>query len=243
MDVSVVVPVRDEADNIISFILEIRGALDGVVAYELIYVDDGSTDATPQRLAHVRQRILPALRVIRHREPCGQSTAIWTGVKAARAAWIVTLDGDGQNDPADIPRLLETLRQPDCAENLQLVVGLRRTRMDSWLRRVSSRIANGVRGRVLHDHTPDTGCGLKLISREVFMSLPYFDHMHRFLAALVLRSGGAVMSVDVTHRPRAAGRSHYGVNNRLWAGIIDMLGVLWLQHRTRIPAVEAQSEE
>lgn len=233
---SVVIPVHNEADNILPLVAEIRVALDGVVDYELIYVDDGSTDATAQRLAAAR-RGFPRLRVIHHAQRYGQSAALLTGVRAARAAWVATLDGDGQNDPADIPRLLDVLADPGRPANLALVTGYRRRRRDSWSKRLSSRIANGVRARLLGDGNPDTGCGLKLVAREVFLALPFFDHMHRFLPALVRRQGGACLWVEVNHRPRRHGLSHYGMFNRLWIGVVDLLGVLWLQRRMKQPVI------
>lgn len=241
MELSVVVPVFDEAENIVPLILEIRHALDHVVDYELIYVDDGSTDATPQRLHEARRTVLPALKVLRHKTSCGQSTALRTGIRAATAPWVATLDGDGQNDPADIVNLWSEARAS--AEPVELIMGYRRRRRDNWLRRVSSRIANRVRARILGDNTPDTGCGLKLFQRGVFLELPFFDHMHRFLPALVQREGGRVTSVPVSHRPRMRGRSHYGVHNRLWVGIVDLLGVLWLQRRMRSAVIEQPLEE
>ena len=238
MELSVVVPVLNEAENVEPLVAEIQAALDGVVDYEVIYVDDGSSDGTVERLAALQRR-LPAgrLRVLCHRRNYGQTTALRTGVKAARAPWIATLDGDGQNDPADIPRLLAARDAPEAPENLLLVSSLRAKRRDSWLRRISSRIANGVRQRLLHDRTSDTGSGLKLFSREAFLELPYFDHMHRFIPALMLRSGEMV-TVEVHHRPRRHGKSKYGVHNRLWVGIVDMLGVMWLQRRFVAPEVE-----
>lgn len=238
MDLSVVVPVRNEAGNLAPLVGEIRAALDGRVDYEVIYVNDGSSDATAEELAAIA-REFPRLRTIRHERSCGQSTALLSGIRRARAEWIATLDGDGQNDPADIPRLLEELRTqagPGGAP-LLCVCGHRRKRRDTWFKRLSSRIANGVRSRLLHDDTPDTGCGLKLFSREAFLQLPYFDHMHRFLPALFLRTGGRVVSVEVNHRPRNAGQSNYGLHNRLWVGIVDMLGVMWLQRRAKRPEI------
>jgi dolichol-phosphate mannosyltransferase len=235
MELSVVVPVHNEAENVGPLIGEIGTALDGVVDYEVVYVDDGSSDATRERLAEAGKGF-PRLRVLRHRQQSGQSTALWTGVRHARAPWIATLDGDGQNDPADIPKLLSLALDPDL--KLDLVAGHRVTRRDSVVQRLASRIANGVRSRMLHDDTPDTGCGLKLFSREVFLALPYFDHMHRFLPALVLRGGGRVRSVPVNHRPRQRGRSHYGINNRLWVGLVDLVGVMWLRRRTRLTEVD-----
>lgn len=232
---SVVVPVRNEEDNISPLIAEIRAALDGVVDYEIIYVNDGSTDATPQRLAEIKQTC-PQLRVIRHEKSCGQSTAVRSGVKAAKGDWIATLDGDGQNDPADIPKLIAALEP-----GVEIVGGNRRhARRDTWIKRISSVIANGVRSRMLRDSTPDTGCGLKLFSREVFLDLPYFDHMHRFLPALVIRRGGRVVSVPANHRPRERGVSNYGTLDRLMVGIVDLFGVMWLQRRAKRP--EAREE-
>lgn len=234
VELSVVVPVRNEQDNIAPLIKEIRGALEGKIDYELIYVDDGSTDATVLRLLDESENCVQ-LRVLRHPHPFGQSAALMSGVRAARAPWIATLDGDGQNDPADIPRLCALLADPAVASRVELIVGYRRRRRDPWLRRVSSRIANSVRARLLGDRTPDTGCGLKLIRRESYLALPYFDHMHRFLPALVQAQGGVTLSVEVNHRPRRSGTTNYGVNNRLWVGLADLFGVLWLKRRLRRP--------
>ena len=236
MDLSVVIPVHNEAENIQPLVDEIVAALDGRYDYEIVYVDDGSTDDTLERLRAARAGC-PRLRILRHARGCGQSTAIRTGVRAARAPVIATLDGDGQNDPADIPGLVERLRQADPGERLWLVAGWRQRRQDDWLRRISSKVANGVRSRLLGDATPDTGCGLKVFPREVFLELPYFDHMHRFLPALVQRAGGRVVSVPVHHRPRERGTSKYGVGNRLWVGIVDLFGVRWLQRRACLPEV------
>ena len=237
MDLSVVVPVKDEEENIVSLVEEICAALDGSCEYEIVYVDDGSSDKTWERLVALSQG-LSQLTIIRHRKTYGQSNAIHTGVKAARSSLIVTLDGDGQNDPADIPRLVEVFNAPTSPSDLQLVIGHRRKRMDSWLKRVSARVANGVRGYLLKDRTPDTGCGLKLFPREIFLGLPFFDHMHRFLPALILRGGGAVVSVEVNHRPRKYGRSHYGIWDRLWVGLVDLCGVMWLQRRSKVAEIE-----
>jgi dolichol-phosphate mannosyltransferase len=237
MDLSVVVPVKDEEKNINSLVDELCSALDDSYQYEIVYVDDGSSDETWKRLVALSQR-LSQLKIIRHRKSYGQSNAIHTGVKAARYSMVVTLDGDGQNDPADIPRLVEIFKAPNRAPDVQLVIGHRRKRKDSWVKRASARVANGVRGYLLKDRTPDTGCGLKLFPREVFLGLPFFDHMHRFLPALILRSGGAVVSVEVNHRPRKYGRSHYGVWDRLWVGLLDLCGVMWLQRRSKVAEIE-----
>lgn len=233
---SVVVPVRNEEENILPLVAEIRAALDGAADYEIVYVDDGSSDATPQKLAEAAQSCA-RLRGFRHSEASGQSAAIRTGVECARAPWIITLDGDGQNDPADIPALLAVLRDPARPPRLELVCGHREKRRDSWMKRASSRIANAARRSALKDGTPDTGCGLKVFSRQAFLSLPRFDHMHRFLPALFQSAGAAVISVRVNHRPRTKGRTHYGIHNRLWGGIVDVLGVMWLRRRTKRPAV------
>lgn len=176
---SVVVPVKNEADNIEPLVREIVAALSNRAEFEIIYVDDGSTDATPQVLSRLKNEF-PMLRVVTHRTSCGQSQAVATGVKHARHEWIATLDGDGQNDPADIPALVAVLDDPKQPANLELVAGWRNKRQDTFIRRLSSKIANGVRSRFLRDDTPDTGCGLKLFARATFLELPHFDHMHRF---------------------------------------------------------------
>jgi dolichol-phosphate mannosyltransferase len=236
MDLSVVVPVKNEQENVAPLIAEIRAALDGRVDYEVVYINDGSTDATAARLAAI-QKEFPRLRVLTHARSCGQSAAIVSGVRAARGEWIATLDGDGQNDPADIPKLLALVRDPAQPKNLQCIAGWRKKRQDTWLKRLSSKIANGVRSRLLGDATPDTGCGLKLIPRAVWLQLPFFDHMHRFLPALVQRNGGATVSVEVNHRPRTRGVSNYGLHNRLWVGLVDLVGVMWLQRRMKCAQV------
>ena len=240
MHLSVVIPVRNEAENILPLLAEIHAALEGRGEFEVIYVDDGSTDETPRVLAGARGQY-PRLRVLSHAASCGQSTAVMTGVRAARGEWIATLDGDGQNDPADIPKLLEARAAGGAGAApapLQLVAGYRRKRQDTWLKRVSSKVANGVRARLLGDATPDTGCGLKLVLRSTYLQLPYFDHMHRFLPALVQRQGGRTVSVEVNHRPRTRGTSNYGMFDRLWVGIVDLFGVMWLQRRAKRPVVK-----
>jgi len=237
MDLSVVVPVRDEEANIAPLINEICSSLDGLLEYEIVYVDDGSSDKTWERLVEL-SGTLSQLRIVRHRKSFGQSTAIHTGVKAARSSMIATLDGDGQNDPADILRLLEVFNSADSPAGLQLVIGHRRERQDSWVKRTSALVANKLRGYLLKDRTPDTGCGLKLFPRDTFLELPFFDHMHRFFPALILRNGGAVLSVEVNHRPRKHGQSHYGLWDRLWVGIVDLVGVMWLRRRSKTADVE-----
>jgi len=227
---SVVVPVRNEQDNVASLIAEIDAALK--IEHEIVYVDDGSTDATFEKLKTLQNQY-QQLRVIHHETSCGQSTAVRTGVKFAKYDWVATLDGDGQNDPADILKLLAAL-----TTGIDLVGGNRRaSRRDTWIKRMSSVIANGVRSRMLKDDTPDTGCGLKLFKREAFLDLPYFDHMHRFLPALIKRQGGKIISVPVSHRNREHGKSNYGTIDRLLVGIVDLFGVSWLQRRAKIPKV------
>ncbi len=232
MKISVVVPVHNEAENIISLIREISSALSEKYSHEIIFVDDGSSDSTPSLLQQL-QKDYPELHPIHHRQCCGQSTALLTGIKNAANPLIVTLDGDGQNDPADIDKLLRIYESSATTEIM--IAGYRHRRRDTGWRRLSSRIANAVRARLLGDETPDTGCGLKVFSRRLFLSLPYFDHMHRFLPALVKRTGGKVISVGVNHRPRIRGCSHYGTLDRLAVGIIDLMGVIWLMKRAKIP--------
>jgi dolichol-phosphate mannosyltransferase len=231
-ELSVVIPVHNEAESIGPLLDEVRGALVGIVAFEIVVVDDKSGDDTLARL-DTCVRSMSELRIICHRRNAGQSTALHTGVQFARAPLVATLDGDGQNDPADIPRLLACYREAADRQSL-LIVGQRTPRRDAHVTRISSRIANAVRRFFLQDQTPDAGCGLKLFGRDLFLALPYFDHMHRFLPALVLRAGGRVLSVSVNHRPRTKGQSHYGIHNRLWTGIVDMLGVGWLLRRSRL---------
>lgn len=234
-ELSVVVPVFNERDNVIPLLGEIAAALRGRLDFEIVYVDDASRDDTLAVLRAARTEF-PELRVLHHVRQCGQSIAVWNGVRAARGRWVATLDGDGQNDPADIPRLLTA--RDRAAPTVKLFAGWRTTRRDSFSKRLSSKIANGVRARMLGDATPDTGCGLKLFERETFLLLPCFDHMHRFLPALVKRAGGRCESVPVSHRPRTRGVSKYGVWDRLWVGIADLRGVAWLMRRARVSAVE-----
>lgn len=230
--ISVVVPVKDEAENVAPLAREIAAATASEQSVEIIFVDDGSSDGTADVLKALKQE-LPALRVIRHAKNLGQSRGIRTGVQAARSDIIVTLDGDGQNDPADIPKLLAILRGSSDAANIVLVSGIRAKRMDSLSRRVASRVGNAIRARLLGDGALDTGCGLKAFRREAFLSLPYFDHMHRFIIALMLREGHGVRFVEVNHRERKHGASKYTNVNRLLVSINDLLGVRWLQRRYR----------
>jgi dolichol-phosphate mannosyltransferase len=226
-EISVVVPVCNEAENVEPLAREIAAAL-GARPYEMIFIDDGSTDETAAILRRLKSD-LPALRVLRHSFRSGQSAAVASGVRAARAPWVATLDGDGQNDPADIPKLIAAR---DDNRGVQLFMGNRKaSRKDTAFRKLQSSVANGVRSGLLGDHTPDTGCGIKLFAREVFMELPRFDHMHRFLPALFMRHGARVISIPVSHRARTRGQSKYGMLNRLWVGIVDIFGVMWLRRR------------
>jgi dolichol-phosphate mannosyltransferase len=234
MQISVVVPVHNEQDNVTQLIAEIHQALNHET-YEMIFVDDGSRDETMLKLKQAQQ-IYASLRVLQHQKSCGQSRAVHSGVSAARYEWIATLDGDGQNDPADIPNLIATQRQADNPQ-LWMLAGFRHKRNDSDWRRFSSKFANRIRQAILHDATPDTGCGLKLFRRDKFLQLPYFDHMHRFLPALIQMSGGEVISVNVNHRARQSGISKYGTLDRLMAGIVDIIGVIWLKKRHSLPLI------
>lgn len=234
MQLSVIVPVMNEADNVVPLAHEIFTALQDRCDFEVLFVDDGSTDATLTQLQAARAELGPRLRILKHPRNAGQSAAVVSGARAAQGIWLATLDGDGQNDPRDIAKLFDQVRNQAEPEPV-LLAGQRVRRQDSAGKLIASRIANQVRARLLHDDTPDTGCGLKILPRELFLELPYFDHMHRFLPALVLRAGGRVTSIPVNHRPRAAGQSKYGLSNRLWVGITDLLGVLWLQRRARLP--------
>ncbi len=228
---SVVVPVRNESGNVASLIGEIDAALK-YITHEIIYVDDGSTDDTFSQLKALQAQFVQ-LKIVKHVHSCGQSTAVRTGVKVSQYAWVATLDGDGQNDPADIPKLMTAV-----VDGVDLVGGNRRaSRRDTWVKRMSSVIANTVRSKMLRDDTPDTGCGLKLFKREAFLDLPYFDHMHRFLPALIKRRGGKIVSVPVAHRNREHGKSNYGTIDRLLVGIVDLLGVAWLQRRAKVPQI------
>jgi glycosyltransferase involved in cell wall biosynthesis len=232
--VSVVVPVMNEEGNVKSLLDEIVSALRGRASFEALFVDDLSSDGTLAALQALKQET-PELRVIAHDVNCGQSAAIRSGILAARGDLIVTLDGDGQNNPADIPKLLAQYDRADRAENERMVAGQREKRKDTWSKRMASRVGNGVRGWMLKDKTRDTGCGLKLFEREAFLRLPYFDHMHRFLPALMMREGYGISHVDVSHRERQSGTSKYTNLQRLWVSLSDLFGVIWLRNRARRP--------
>jgi dolichol-phosphate mannosyltransferase len=239
--VSVVVPVRNEAGNIAPLVAEIAKALAEQWRFEVVYVDDGSSDGTGTELKRLMTQHA-WLRCVRHKQSCGQSAAVRSGVTAARAPVVVTLDGDGQNDPAFIPALIRALDAGDAkGPRIGLVAGQRVGRKASGFKKLQSRIANAVRGAVLRDGTRDTGCGLKAFHRDVFLSLPYFDGLHRFLPALVRREGYGIGYVNVVDRPRAHGVSNYGMWDRLWIGILDLAGVWWLiRRKKRIPEISEE---
>jgi glycosyltransferase involved in cell wall biosynthesis len=233
--VSVVVPVRNEAGNIAPLVSEIAAAVEGQWPFEVVYVNDGSTDGTEAELQRLMQ-MHPWLRRLRHKQSCGQSAAVRTGVTAARAPIVATLDGDGQNNPAFLPPMLRALEagQP----RVGLIAGQRVGRKATGFKKLQSRIANAVRKAVLRDGTRDTGCGLKAFRRDVFLALPYFDGLHRFLPALVKREGYDIGYIDVVDRPRHAGVSNYGLWDRLWVGILDLAGVWWLiRRKRRVPEI------
>ena len=233
--VSVVVPVRNEAGNVAPLVGEIARALEGQWTFEVVYVNDGSTDGTDAELKRL-MALHPWLRRVHHKRSCGQSAAVRTGVAAARGTIVATIDGDGQNDPAFIPAMIRALEAG--APRVALVAGQRVGRRASGFKKFQSRIANAVRGAVLRDGTRDTGCGLKAFRRDVFLALPYFDGLHRFLPALVKREGFDIGYVDVVDRPRGSGVSNYGMWDRLWVGILDLAGVWWLiRRRKRVPEI------
>ncbi len=229
--ISIVIPVHNESGNVVALLEEVAAAFAGRLDFEAVVVDDCSADDTRQLLDAQRAR-WRWLRVLHHQRNAGQSTALLNGARAARGRWIGTLDGDGQNDPADLLRMVAELTQRDDPE-LKLLQGWRWQRQDTGLKRLSSKIANAVRGGLLADQARDSGCGIRVIDRELLLRLPYFDHMHRFIPALVAQAGWKLDNVAVNHRPRQAGQSHYGLWDRLWVGIVDLLGVAWLGRRSR----------
>jgi dolichol-phosphate mannosyltransferase len=235
--VSIVVPVRNEQDNLAPLIAEIAAALDGRWAYEIIYINDGSTDATGEKLAELKKRYTQ-LRQIRHAASAGQSAAVRSGVRAARGAIVATLDGDGQNNPAFLPELIAAVEKG--RGRVGLAAGQRVGRKDTGFKKLQSRVANRVRSAILRDGTRDTGCGLKAFPREVFLAMPYFDGLHRFLPALVRREGYEIAYVEVIDRPRHSGVSNYGFFDRLWIGIMDLAGVWWLIRRKRSTPVASE---
>ncbi|MEM9011216.1 MAG: glycosyltransferase family 2 protein [Pseudomonadota bacterium] len=232
---SVIVPMKDEAPNVAAMADEIGAACASLAPFEAIFVNDGSRDDTAGSI-RAAQAHHPWLRVLHHRESCGQSAALLSGVRAAQAPVCVTLDGDGQNPPAEIPAMVQPLLD-DADGHLGLVAGQRGIREDRMSRRIASRAANALRRRLLHDDARDTGCGLKAFPRAVFLALPYFDHIHRYLPALVRREGWTVAWIAVDHRPRRAGRSHYSNLGRAMVGALDLIGVWWLMRRRKRPTL------
>jgi len=226
---SVVIPARNEAENIVALVKAIDRALVAHAPFEIIVVDDGSTDDT---VARVRGADMAHLRLVRHAQSAGQSAAVHSGVLVARGQIVLTLDGDGQNPPDELPRLAAVLLV-DTTGRVGLVAGQRLKRQDTWSKKTASRLANGIRGWILQDSTRDSGCGLKAFRRDAFLALPYFDHMHRYLPALFARDGWQVAHVDVSHRPRVAGRSNYSNLQRGLVGVVDLMGVAWLLRRRK----------
>jgi dolichol-phosphate mannosyltransferase len=229
---SIVVPLKNEADNI-AFVTEaIAAACADLMPYEIVFVDDGSTDATAAVVLGLREHY-PMIRLVQHRTSAGQSAAIHSGVRLARGNVVCTLDGDGQNPPAEIRKLVARLEGARFPEGVALIAGERVGRQDTVSKRWASKAANGIREKLLHDGTRDTGCGLKMFRRDVFLGLPYFDHMHRYLPALVGRDGWRTLHVDVAHAERHAGRSNYANLGRALVGIYDLFGVMWLIRRRK----------
>lgn len=226
--ISIVIPAHNEAENIWFLIGEIRAI---GLECEIVVVDDASSDETYSTLQRLKAAV-PQLKTIRHAVTYGQSAALVTGIKNSVGELIVTMDGDGQNNPADIPKMVAAILRAENSK-LRMVAGYRRKRNDPSWRIICSRLANFVRNLFLKDATPDTGCGLKVFYRSAFLELPFFDHMHRFLPALIQMQGGEVISMEVAHRPRLHGISKYGTLNRLWVGIFDLVGVGWLRLRTK----------
>ncbi len=233
LEFTIVVPVFNEADHIAELVAEIADVLRGR-AFEIIVVDDSSNDDTPNALAAAKAQH-PELRIFRHRKNAGQSRAIRTGVLNAKGRIIGTLDGDGQNDPADLPQLYRRLTRPDASSDLGLVMGERVDRRDTMWKKLGSAMGNFFRRRFLGDEARDSACGAKVFSRDAFLALPYFDHMHRYMPALMSAEGFEVEFAAVNHRPRRSGVSKYGNMDRLWAGVSDLSGVRWLMRRRRSP--------
>jgi len=239
MELSIVVPVRNEAENVAAVAAEIQASLAGKLAFEILFADDGSSDATVAELKKLKARI-PELRIVILDRPSGKSRGIIEAVRRARAPVICTMDGDGQDDPQFIPAFLERMRASGARSANRIVCAHRRNRKDTWLKRRVSPLANAIRRAVLKDNTPDSGCGYKMFPRDTFLELPRFENMHRFLPALFIRRGGESVSVPVLHRARAKGRSKYGVFDRAWVGLWDLLGVAWLARRTTNPGVKEE---
>lgn len=238
LNISIIIPMFNEEENVEALLNEIYSTMDASITYEVIVVDDGSTDFTLQKLKAISHS--RPLVIIHHAKNSGQSTALVSGAKKAQYRWLVTLDGDGQNNPADIIKLYKLCQAKlDLAQPF-VILGNRVKRHDTWFRRVSSRIANTVRGWLLNDNCNDTGCSLKMFPTQLFLSIPHFNHVHRFLPTLFKRQGALIFNVEVDHRPRMKGVSKYGLHNRLWVGIIDLFGVFWLSKRPCNPEVNGE---
>jgi dolichol-phosphate mannosyltransferase len=235
--ISIVIPMYNEIENVEPLIQEIAQAMASFDDYEILAIDDYSQDGTYQKLMQIRT-LFPKLRVLQHVKNSGQSAGVVTGVRHAKFPWVATLDGDGQNDPADIPKLFEEILLHQKNNEMVVIAGHRSQRKDTWIKKSSSRIAYVVRSSILKDDCPDSGCGLKIFPKEIFLQLPHFNHIHRFLPALFKRQGIKVINLKVQHRPRLRGQSKYGVFNRLWVGIVDLFGVAWLMRRSCNAGVE-----
>lgn len=235
--ISVLIPAKNEAGNIGQLVAEVSAALKPVCAFEVVLVDDGSTDGTAAEFMQSCQELGARGQLLQHQASVGQSTAVATAARHALGRFLVTIDGDGQNDPADIPALLRAAQEVEPTAEHFCIAGYRKNRQDTEWKKFQSRIANGVRQRILNDQVPDSGCGLKLIPKQTWDVLPYFDHMHRFIPALVCRIGGTIRVVPVNHRARHVGVSKYTAWNRLWVGLVDMAGVAWLARRAKRPVI------
>jgi dolichol-phosphate mannosyltransferase len=233
LELSIIVPVHNEQDNVVPLMEEIKVAMGPDCAYEAIFIDDLSDDDTAQVLKDAKNQF-ETLRVLIHKTNCGQSSAIRTGVLAAKGRLIATLDGDGQNDPADIPLVLARYKELESSSAIGMVSGRRKKRQDTWIKRYASKLGNNVRRSLLRDQATDTGCALKVFARDTYLLLPYFDHMHRYFSALMQREGYTMEFVDVNHRQRLHGVSNYGILDRLWVSMGDIAGMMWLQRRGRI---------
>lgn len=232
MQISIIIPVYNEVDNVTSLFTEIYEVLNGTpITFEVVFVDDGSTDGTKEILKSLSSQYSENLKFLFHKKNYGQSAALWTGAIHAKFDVLVTMDGDGQNDPSDIPQMLEQF------QNNKVVLGIRKKRNDSIVKKVSSLVGNKVRTTVLNDGCKDTGCSLKIFPKQGFLSLPYFNHMHRYLPALFKNKGYGLVTINVNHRARQHGVSKYGVMNRLFVGVHDLFGVRWLLKRSCVPEV------
>ncbi|EOG7626077.1 glycosyltransferase family 2 protein [Vibrio parahaemolyticus] len=237
--ISVVIPAKNEQGNIGKLVKEIHASLEAYPNVEIVITDDGSTDDTVQEALEAAKECGCDLQVVSHEHSCGQSTSVLTAVKHAKGEWIVTSDADGQNDPSDMPKMLELAAK--VSNPNFCIAGYRAKRLDTAWVRFQSKVANKVRHALLGDGVPDSGCGLKVIPKSTYLRLPYFDHMHRFLPALIKAMDGEIVVHPVAHRDREAGTSNYNAWNRAWVGIVDMFGVIWLQKRTKNPMIKAVS--